>query len=409
MRYLELRMATFIRRTHNPLLKGNRRRVAPGFITLLLGATTFLRAGSSQSQSITPKITVDLRPLGYTVPTIERYIRALDFLDNAVAFLDEDTLAVSYFVKNDHPGFSRRDGAPSGHVFFRSAFVDARTGSISAQRTWSNAGYWNAFLPMENGFFIQANDWISLYSPDLHLLIKRRLVYAGDRLPRFAVSPSGLTLYSFQDWQPLSTRSWITQIALLDPATLELKQAQITPMHSDETVSDRQVVYRVNPTQLILESYSPESSSGTVKTPPRDSDLGKLLRDSRCTSMAFVSNSVLAIGGACSHLILLGTHGLFSDGLMADVHFKDRTVEGDFHSSRDGNRLAFILYGRDDRSKQRAFEVDVYDIGERKVVFQSEISPSPRIKIAIALSPKGSQLAVVSDNIVRAWQLPTKH
>jgi hypothetical protein len=384
--------------------------VAPGLITLLFGAATFLTAGSSQSQSITPKITVDLRPLGYTVPTIERYVRALSFLDNAVAFLDEDTLAVSYFVKNDHPGFSRRDGAPSGHVLFRSAFVDARTGSVSGQRTWSNAGYWNAFLPMENGtFLVQANDWVSVYSRDLHLLPRRRLLYAGDLLPRFEVSPSGRTLYAFQDWQPPGARSWSTKIALLDPATLELKQAQITPMHSDEAVSDRQVVFRVNPTQLILESYSPESSSGTVKTPPRDSDVGKRLRDSGCTSMAFVSNSVLAIGGACSHLILLGIGGLFSDVLMADSYFKDKTVGGDFHSSRDGNRLVFLLYGREDRSKQRTCEVDVYDMGERKVVFRSEISPSPRMKMATALSPTGSQLAVVSDNLVRVWQLPTKH
>jgi hypothetical protein len=369
-----------------------------------------LTAGALQSQSITPSVTFDLRPLGYTLPTIERYVRAMSFLDNAAAFLDEDTLAVSYFVKNDHPDFSRRDGAPSGHVLFRSAFVDARTGSVSAQRTWSNAGYWNAFLPMENGsFFVQANDWISVYSRDLHILVKRRLVYPGDLLPRFEVSPSGRTLYSFQDWQPPGARSWITQIGLLDPVTLELKQEQITPMHSDETVSDRQVVYRINPAQLILESYSPESSSGTVKTPPRDSEVGKRLRDSRCTSMAFVSNSVLAIGGACSHLILLGTGGLFSDGLMADLYFKGRTVGGDFHSSRDGSRLAFIRYGTNDRAKQRAFEVEVYDIGERKVVFESEISPSSRIKMAIALSPNGSQLAVVIDNIVRVWQLPTKH
>ena len=98
-------------------------------------------------------------------------------------FSDEDTLAVSYFVENAHPGFSRRNGAPSGHVLFRSAFVDARTGSVSAQRTWSNAGYWNAFLPMENGsFFVQANDWVSVYSRDLRPLMKRRLLYAGASL-----------------------------------------------------------------------------------------------------------------------------------------------------------------------------------------------------------------------------------
>jgi hypothetical protein len=201
---------------------------------------------------------------------------------------------------------------------------------------------------------------------------------SSDLLARFEVSPSGCSLYGFQDWKPPDTRDWVTKIALLDPATLELKQAKTSPIHADETVSDRQVVYLANPMQLVLESYSPESSSRTVKPPLRDSDLGKLLGKSHCTSVAFVSSSVLTIGGNCSDLILLAAGGLFSDGLMDDLHFNDRTVGGELHSSRDGKRLAYILYGTDP-AKQAAFEVDVYDIAKRKVIFDlplGDIAPS---------------------------------
>ena len=402
-------MATFTQ-TNGGAALNIHRRVALGLIVLFLGGGLSFRSASSQSQSIAPKVKVDLRLGGYATPTVERDIRAFGFLHNAVAFLDENTLATSFFVKNDHPDFSRRDGSPSGPVLFHTAFLDTRDGSVSAQRTWSNVGYWNAFLPLEDGrFFVQANDWISLYSRDLQLMAKRRLAYPGDLLPRFAVSPSGHALYGFQDWRPSHTQAWVTKIALLDPATLVLKQAQTTPLHSDEAVSDRQVVYRVNPERLVLESYSPESISGTVKMPSRDSEIGKLLLDSHCTSMTFVSNSVLAIGGDCPHLILLGTGGAFSDGFMADVHFKNRTVGGDLHSSRDGSRLVFILYGADDRAKRRAFEVDVYDIAERKVIFRSEVSPTPRLKVETALSPDGDELAVVSDDIVQIWKLAKSH
>jgi hypothetical protein len=402
-------MGRFAQRTYIPYPNVHSRRVALGLIVRLFVSLTLFMPAALQGQSIKPTVTVDLRLLGYTAPTAERDTRALSFLHEAVAFLDEDTLAVSYFVRNDHPDFSRRDGTPSGPILFHSAFVDTRTGSVSAQRSWSNAGYWNALLPMDNGsFFVQANNWISVYSRDLQRLTTRKLVYPSDLLPRFEVSPSGRTLYGFQDWTPPHTRAWVTKIALLDPATLGLKQTQTTAMHSDETVSDLQVVYRVSPAQLILESYSTKQMPGTVKVPSRDSEVGKLLLDSHCTSMGFVSNSVLAIGGDCPQLILLGTGGLLSN-LMADLRFSKRVVGGNFQSSRDGNSLAFALYATENRAELRAFEVNVYNVAERKIIFRSEISPSPRLKLALALSPNGSQLAVMTDSVVHIWQVAKHH
>jgi hypothetical protein len=325
--------------------------------------------------------------------------------------LDEQTLAVSYFIKNDHPDFTRRDGDPSGPVLFHSAFVDTRTGSVSAQRSWSNAGYWNTCLPLDNGsFLVQANNWISLYSRGFQRLARRKLIYPGDLLPRFQVSPSGRTLYGFQDWQEPGSHTWITKIALLNPVTLEMERVQMTPLHSVETVSDLQVVYRVSPRQMILESYAARSSEPTLDMPHRNSEIGKLLLDSHCASMAFVSNSVLAIGGDCPRLILLEPRKVSPNGLRADLHFGDRKVGGEFQSSRDGNRLAFIVSDRKHaRSRAEGFEVDVYDLTERKVIFASHVSPTPQLKLAIALSPAGSQLAVMSDRSVHIWRLPRRN
>ncbi|HEY1924633.1 MAG TPA: hypothetical protein VGG58_05240 [Candidatus Acidoferrum sp.] len=121
------------------------------------------------------------------------------FLRDAVTFVDDQTLAVSFLTRNEHPGMSRRDGAAGGFYLFHTAFLDPATGRVKAE-TWGNAGNWNTILGLDGGrIFVQDAEWVHVYSKELAEITAKRLTVHGDLLPRFLTSTSGKTLYAFQD------------------------------------------------------------------------------------------------------------------------------------------------------------------------------------------------------------------
>src|SRR6266446_5048633 len=197
----------------------------------------------SCNEATQPILSLDLRKFGYLRPVAERDFRAYSFLQDSVAFLDDGTLAVSFYSKNDQPGLSRRESTPGSEVVFQSVLLDLVAGSLKNERTWGNAGNWNALHPLENGrFLIQNEECVRVYSGEIKEIAGKKLEVPGDILPRFAVSPSGRSLYEFQDWYD-AKRGWLTRIDVLDPATLLTKKSKLTPGHQSESVSDTRVVY----------------------------------------------------------------------------------------------------------------------------------------------------------------------
>jgi hypothetical protein len=147
-----------------------------------------------------PLVSLDLRALGYLPPVAERDIRSLGFLDAPVAFLDDETLAVSFLVANEHPGLSKRDALLGSPILLRTVLLDPLNGHAYQQRSWGNAENWQTFLPLQNShFFVRDAEHIGVYSKDLHEIASATIQLIGDLYPRFAVSPSGDTLFSFSD------------------------------------------------------------------------------------------------------------------------------------------------------------------------------------------------------------------
>src|SRR5690348_4812332 len=117
----------------------------------------------SCDEAARPILSLDLRKFGYLHPVTERDLRAYTFLQDSVAFLDDGTLAVSFYRKNDQPGLSRRGSTPGSEVVFHSVLLDPVAGRVKSQRTWGNAGNSNALLPLENGsFLIQDDVWVKV-------------------------------------------------------------------------------------------------------------------------------------------------------------------------------------------------------------------------------------------------------
>src|SRR5260370_24400576 len=96
-------------------------------ILLLSRTLAFSMVSLLSADERVPFQSTDLRPFGYLPPVGERDIRYYNFLRGAVTFLDNQTLAVSFFKKNGHPGLSRRDGTPGSEAVFPTVFLDTST------------------------------------------------------------------------------------------------------------------------------------------------------------------------------------------------------------------------------------------------------------------------------------------
>ena len=352
---------------------------------------------------------LDLLSVGYFPPEAERDLRALDFLNASVAFLDGETLAVSFLILNEHPGMSRRDAPMGSMVLFHTVFLDPLSGHVYQRRSWGNAGKWMAFLPLDNSnFFIQDADHIAIYSKDLHELVAVTVRVPGDLFPRFAVSSSGHALFAFSDSYDV-TNSWLTRVDYLDPADLTSKQLTVTAGHKFETVSDSQVVYSLamvpEPLRLLVHNTGSSSRSKTHDLFDPNLITAKTIARSQCSTATFISNSILAVSGGCGSLLL--TH---KGEIFQEINAPEFQFGSEIRPSRDGTRFAFTRSkARSHSEKISNLELCVYDISHHKIIFTSPISPLPQHKLGFALSPDGTLLAVQSDNLLRVWSLSASH
>ena len=357
------------------------------------------------NEATQPILSLDLHKFGYLYPVTERDLRAYTFLQDSVAFLDDGTLAVSFYRKNDEPGLSRRGSTPGSEVVFHSVLLDPVAGSVKSERTWGNAGNSNALLPLESGsFLIQDGEWTKVYSPEMKELASKKWEVPGDILPRFAVSPSGRSLYEFQDWYD-AKRGWLTRIDVLDPTTLVTKKSKLTPGHQYESVSDTRVVYlptaSSNALRLFVSSMEDSASAKSPELFDWNSAIARDLSKSRCKSATFIDDTILAISGDCSFVMLIRS-GEESD----ELHSPEYQMGGEIRPSRGGQRFVFSRTKMKERpSRITSLELCVYDLATRRIVFTTVVFPLPQQKFAFAISPDGSLLASQTDGLVRVWRV----
>jgi len=379
-------------------------------ILLLSSTVAFSMVSLLCADDRVPVLSADLRTLGYLPPVADRDVRYYYFLRGAVTFLDNQTLAVSFFKKNEHPGLSRRDGSPGSAVVFHTVFFDPATGRVRDQRTWGNAANSTTLQAFHDGsFFVQDGEWVRLYSNDLQENLKRNVDVPGDIPPRFTVSPSGRVLYEFQEAYD-AKRGWLTRIDLLDTASLVSKQVKVTPGHRDDTVNDTQVVYSLAaavdvPLRPFVYRVNDSEPAKSPQLFGPNSYMAKDIAESRCKSAAFVSNSVLVVTGDCPHLLLI-----MAGRKIADVYAPEYRFGGEIQPSRDGRRFAFARANANDPpTRVRNMELCVYDLADKRIIFSLPISPLPQHKLAFALSPDGSLLAAQTDGFLYIWRFSSPH
>ena len=379
-------------------------------ILLLSSAVSFPIVSLLSADDRVPILSLDLRTLGYLPPVAERDLRYYSFLRGAVTFLDDQTLAVSFLKKNEHPGLSRRDGTPGSEVVFHTIFLDPSTGRVRDQRTWGNAANAATLQAFHHGgFLVQDGEWVRIYTKELQESLKKNVDVPGDIPARFTVSPSGHALYELQEAYD-AKRGWLTRIDVLDPASLVSMKVKVTPGHRDEAVSDTQIVYWLAaaveaPLRLFVYRADDSAPAKSPRLFERTSGAAIEIAESRCKSAAFVSNSVLAVTGDCPHLMLIR-----AGGKIADIYAPEYRFGGEIQPSREGQRFAFARARAEDPPTHiRNMELCVYDLVDKRIIFSQPIIPLPQHKLAFGLSPDGSLLASQTDGRLYVWHLPFLH
>jgi len=357
----------------------------------LLGGT---RASVVAPAAYTPDYTLDLRGFGYEEPT-EKWARLHMGPRNSVAFVGDDTVAVSLFVRNPKPVLSVRDRKFGGPYIFQTTFVDARSRKVLRTQQWSNSSTNCGLFPTANGGFIVWHDLeLSLHAPDGTAV--RVLSLDPKRFPQavsIAQSPSGNSLFARRSDRSGDHVLVIRSVDLQEVTGLEL------PGYFDGAGSDANFAF-----------LRPHPNSGI---PPRmdvfiraiAGDSGFAMPDriyttsaAGCGSITFIDDRTLGVSGGCHELTIISTAGE-----VIYQHLFDKVFSGSIHPCRNCNLLVsgtYVLAGGsallDISPKSKGRSVLLFD---RRTAQLTELPRAGQVKYfgATALSPDGCLLAIQND------------
>jgi hypothetical protein len=352
---------------------------------------------------VRPAITVDLRLLGLEFPVHSPALRAYELMKNKVAFTDQSTLAVSFFVPNSNQGLSVRGRILGSPYLFQTVFLDARTGKALRTQTWSNSGIGCDLFPAPDGGFIISHDLdLSLHAPDGTVRTTLAL-NAKDfpRTPSVVQSPSGNTLFATRyDRQG----SHVLRIRAND--LHELGWSNI-PGYFHGSGSDSHFAYTRyrNPPYagsmdlFLLDLNGHDSESPEPKRIYATSNPG-------CDLVSFLDESTMAVSGSCPELIILSMSG---DVLYE--HRLEKELTGAVISCRDCNVLmtrTYVLHGGNawldtfPKAKAKSILILNRKTGNLVELPQSE---SGKNASSSALSPDGCFLATQTDARLDVYNL----
>src|SRR5437667_6836992 len=108
--------------------------------------------------------------------------------------------------------------------------------------------------------------------------------------------------------------------------------------------------------------------SASAKSPElfdRNSAIARDLSKSRCKSATFIDDTILAISGDCSFVMLIR-----SGEESGEIHSPEYRMGGENRPSRGGQRLVFFRTKMNERpSRINSLRLDVYELCTRTNVF----------------------------------------
>jgi hypothetical protein len=353
--------------------------------TILLTACVVAPPAIAQGRAPKPSIRVDLKQFGYLDPGSRPRDQTWDETGYA-AFLDADTIVVAFSE------FPRRLGAQSAKL----VLLHAKDGRLIRGREWQATDGPELIQGPGDKFFMQSARTLTLYSRDLVPLRSREIKDAS-----VAISPSGRTLLTYNRMNCTSACEFV----VLDAESLEQRATWTAPDDFYVAVSDDAVVSlreegHMKWSLLIKEFHQP---SRILYTPQGTWCEPKPL---------FATNSLLVVNQpdmwfGCFEFLVMDREGkvLRREPLEKYEHFdhgRESTV------SRDGTHLTVVitqrkvgfwlkLFGETGIAPPKRQRLLVYDLVRGREIWNLVLKPLPKQSPRVALSPDGSQLALLRD------------
>lgn len=380
-------------------LKVSSLRILGSFLAVLAIAPT-VRKGNDEFK---PALTLDLHQFGYEVPNNARVNRIFPTPHQVVAFVDDNTLAVSLFVRNPHPGLSVRGKVFGGRYLFQTTFLGARSGNVLHTETWSNSTVWSGLFPARNGSFVVWHDLeLSLHAADGAIV--KSLTLDPKDFPRGASveqSPSGNTLFAESSdrtgnhilrirTQDLEMLSWLHLGGYLSGVGSDSYFAFLRD-HPDSVAPPPMDVFA----RSIAEADDPKSGMNRIFT-----------TSPGCSRIVFLDDRTIGVSGMCRDLTILDIsgevlfHRKFGEALTGGItgcRNCDVAVSSTF-AVKGGSEFLDI--------PQHAEERSIIFLN-RKTKQLVEVPRSARVRhsASAALSPNGCLLAIQNDSELEIYEV----
>ncbi len=357
-----------------------------------------------QRETVTPKWRTNLKsavgraPLGLVVGQGRETKGKPHF---SVMFTDNDTVIVSYVVREGEPELSKRDGSEINFPLrLRVVFLDANTGEIKTVADWPTESLYAAVVASQDGSFLTERGLLlTLYSPDLKESKRLRLPPTEDVGWEAHLPPTGHTILFLPAGLHTTPVPWIW----IDVDELRIARTWQETQSGWVGIADNAVamttcvwVYDCEP-RTEVKSWATEWKA-----------IAATDRKSR-PHPTFVDNEKLFLVGHSTEMVRTNGEVLFQE------KSSDGCWWGQSISSMGGRRVAVpscsltgAVPALDREGSEILKRILLYDSPFDGLTYALDLKgPTIEGMTVLALSPDGSHLAVLNKETVEVLPLPS--
>jgi hypothetical protein len=312
-----------------------------------------------------------------------------------VVFLDDQQLIV-YALEPSGKLSSRRSSEISSAFQLRVRILDVQSGKVKLSKDFNARPHGSAVQVTTGGVLINTGEIVQLYSIDFAKAQNLTSPAREGDMSITSTSPTGKTIM-INHFNP----KWnVSHLDVFDAMTLTLKWSwsESPRLYDDYSISDMGIAAARNPGISVTDFG--QATWAVV---------GKGIGNCGGNVPTLYSNDGLVYG--CSKFIAASINGQI---LMTEAF-----SSGDWASAKkavaQGGRFIAVSVDTveakkhlfmEPSSRVTATHIEVYDLAQKKRLFALRVNPFPKNDYDFALSPDGSNLAILNDRNVSVWSVP---
>jgi hypothetical protein len=363
-------------------------------------AVGVLSFGPPQDNSLPSKV-VDLRQLGFEMSKDSRLQNESRSLNSKVFFVDERTMAISFFTRNPNPGMSVRGKVNGGHYLFQTIFMDAESLKVSRVKVWSNS------TPSAGLFSTPAGGFVAWHDLDLDLYSS-----IGTLLKTLSLKPEDFRRGVSISQSPTEETLFASRVDETGHHILRIRTADLEELGWTSSMGYREVVGSDRHFAYLRDQHGINAPVDIYISDDADAqtqltDMKKVFTDSEpCSSIDFLDEHTLALSGGCHDLTILSITG----EVLYQKHF-DRALTGPAIPCRKCDLVVsntYTLSGGNswlDTFPKAQSESLVLLNRKTRALLELPQTGSVKYSGAIALSPDGRLLAIQTDWELKIYQI----